>query len=258
MNWYQQNRQKRQRRNLLLATFAVVILFALNYFTGGLVARPLRSIGSTLWRGSNVALTDVAASGVFATKAGLAKQNQTLRQQLAALQERSDAYQALEAENEQLRSLVHLAESAAGITAPVVSSFKTSPYGTFYIGAGALDGVQKDAIVLSAEHFVVGRVTDVSAHQALVTEMFAPQTHIEVLIGSVPVTLTGKGGGNAEGDAPRGSSIATSTAAVAPSLGGRTIGIVGKAEGDTASASVKVYVRSPVNLEQLLFVYVQK
>lgn len=256
MNSYRPN-DRRARRRLLAATVAIVLLFLIDLIFGGVLRTSVRIGTNFLWRAGSAAGTSIAHSGLFATRSGLARQNAALQDTVAQLQDRAAAYTVLSAENQQLRALVHLAENAPGITAPVISSFRTSPYGTFLIGAGTADGVRTGALVLTSDGFVIGHVADVSGRSALVIGLFAPGQTIDVLIRGIPVGLKGEGGGKAAGDAPRGVPIVEGDVVVAPSLGQRPVGIVGSVQGSEASAATKLLVRVPVNLEALSFVYVE-
>jgi len=249
---------RRQRRNLFIATALVLLILAIDFFSGGTLRALTRQGGSALWRSANGALSRAGQSGFFTSRASLARENQLLKEEIAGLQEEQAQNAALAAENDQLRAIVHLAQSAPGLTAPVTSSFKASPYGTFLIGAGSADGIAKGSIVESADGSIVGRVADVSAHQSLVVGLFAPGASVEALAGGTPVVLSGKGGGNAEGGLPRGARVAAGDPVFSPAFGQRAIGVVGKVEGGIASASTKIYVRSIVNLESLSFVYVER
>ena len=257
MSLYLQNKPaSRPRRTLLFVTLLVIALFGIDFFSGGAIRGAVRAATSTLWRATDATMRGITTSGFFTTRSKLARENANLSHAVAGLEDQLALYRAAQAENEELRRLARLAEGTPGITAPVVSSFKASPYGTFLIGAGAAEGVEEGDIVLSQEGFVVGRVLEVSAHQALVEEIFAPRAITEAIAGSLPISLAGSGGGNAVGEAPRGSQIAMGTPVRAPNLGGRLVGFVGHMEGDAAAPSVKVYVRTPVNIETLRLVYV--
>ena len=90
------------------------------------------------------------------------EENAALREQISRLEERSAAYQVLVEENKSLREMTRAASLGVGVTAPVISSFRASPYGTFLIGAGSADGISPGDIVLSSENFVIGRASGFS------------------------------------------------------------------------------------------------
>lgn len=253
---YLNNDNRRQRGKLLLATLIVIVLFGIDVLTNGFLRAHVRIAGSAVWRAANGVVRGITGSGILATRSMLARENGALKQRIAQLEERLAAVRAAEVENQELRAIAHMATLQAGVTAPIISSFKASPYGTFLIGAGASEGLQVGATVLSKEGFALGKVIEVAAHQALVKELFASRSKLDTRVGAIPITLLGSGGGNAVGEAPRGSVIATGTPVSAPELSGRLVGLVGKTEGDVSSPSIKVYVRTPINIEAIRFVYV--
>lgn len=243
------------RKRLIVATIlAVGILFA-DIVSGGAIRAPVRAAGSVVW-GVGASIGGVVYdSGYFSSHRTLAAENASLRQQLALYEERAAAYESLAAENAELRTISHLAEKERGITAPILSSMRASLYGTFLIGAGGAD-VSRGDIVVSDGGFVVGTIADASAGNALVKEVFAGGATVDVRIAGASVVAEGYGGGNARAKMPRGIIVAVGDAVNAPSLGGRAVGVVGSVESDSASAEQTVYIRLPLNLSALAFVYV--
>ncbi|MBV9159419.1 MAG: rod shape-determining protein MreC [Candidatus Kaiserbacteria bacterium] len=244
------------RRRLLAATFLVVFLIVLDIVTGGSVRSLIRTGATTLWSATARARAGIIETGYFRSHRALASENASLRDEVASLQEKAAQYNVVADENTQLRDLVHLASTERGITAPVVSSFRSSPYGTFLIGAGKNDPVAAGDIVLTPGGFVIGIIADVQDRTSAVRGIFSSGMTSDVLIGTTPVTLTGEGGGNAKGSAPRGVSIQAGDPVIARQYGGRPVGIVGKVESSPTSPDQTVYVRIPVNLESLRFVYI--
>lgn len=247
---------RRKRKKLLLATVLVVAVIAIDFLSQGAIRKPARNVATSLWGIVRGIENSVAGSGVLSTRSHLARENQSQREQISALSQEVAMTRMLQDENEELRALLHLASVNPGVAAPVLS-LQSSLYGTFVIGAGEGEGVYKGALVVSKAGFVIGHVSETSAHQSLVSDIFAPQASIEVVIAGTPLTLEGRGGGNAVGTVPRGTQIETGTPVLAPSLGQRAVGFVGKTEGDASSPSIKVYVRTPMNTSELSFVYVQ-
>ncbi|MDO8576507.1 MAG: rod shape-determining protein MreC [bacterium] len=258
MNSYRQN--KSPHRRLFALTVLVIFLFLLDVLTGGSVRHQLRGGAVVLGRWSSYVGASFAGSGVFKTRAALEAQNRSLAEELAQYEERAGAYEVLRAENGELRAFVHLVESTSrevqGVTAPVVSSVRTSPYGTFLIGAGEAEGIVRGSYVLTGGGFVVGTVTDTGAHTATVGEIFAPGASVEAMAGGVTFSAAGSGGGNARAKVPRALSIRINDPVVAPLLGQRPIGIVGSIASSTASASQELFIVLPVNLSSLRYVYI--
>lgn len=253
MNSYRRNNTNRR---LIVATLLVLVLFCADLLSGGMLRREVRSFGSQISQGVSRAGSAISGSGFFSSRASLEAQNRVLNEQIMQYQERSAGYDVLLAENVQLRSLVHLASQRPGLTAPIVSSVLSSPYGTFLIGAGTADQIARTNLVLTAGGFVAGTVSDVGMHTSTVQELFAPDASVNAVIAGTSVSVTGSGGGNAHALLPRGARVAIGDAVLSPQLGGRAIGIVGAVASSTASASQDVYIRLPVDIGSLQFVYV--
>lgn len=104
--------------------------------------------------------------------------------------------------------------------------------------------------------FVMGIVREVGAHLSLVKEVFAPNESHAATIRGTPVTLEGQGGGNARADVLHALPIATGDPVVSPELGGRAIGIVGAVREDSAQTRKTIYIRLPINLAAIQYVYI--
>jgi len=253
MNLYPRNND---RKKLLAATALVFFLFVVDVVSGGAIRDQVRAGASVVFRSVAKVSSMTVASGIFSSRGALERESQSLTLQLAQLQERAAGHDALKAENEQLRALIHLAEQHVGVTAPIVSSVRSSPYGTFLIGAGSAEGIVRGNFVLTSGGFVVGTVSDTASHTAVVAEVFAPGSLIEAVVNGAAISLTGSGGGNASAKVPRGLVLSAGDTVVAPSLGQRAIGIVGAIASSSAQATQDVFVRTPVNLSSLQYIYV--
>lgn len=246
----------RGRRRLFFATIFILLIFGADYLSGGMIRSGLRSGAASVWNATLAVRNSIVGNGYFSRHRTLAAENATLRAELSKVREHAAAYGALSQENELFRSMLHLAQSSPGVTAPIVSSYHASPYGSFMIGAGAHDGIASGDLVLSEGGFVVGRVTDVQQSVTLVTAVFSSGSNINVVIGGAAVSAEGEGGGNARVTVPRGIEIAVGDPVIAPEFGGRTVGTVGRVEQISTSAEQRVYVSLPLNLSVMRFVYV--
>lgn len=244
------------RRRLVYATFFVLIVCAVDIFSGGSIRARLQGSFSGLYLATAQIRSVIFDSGYFMTHRSLAEHNSALQEQLYKNAEKAAAYDVQVQENNALRALVHLSETEEGITAPIVSSVRSSPYGTFLIGAGASDPIQVGSLVLTEGGFVVGKISEVREKTSLVLEIFGGGSYVDMTIQSAQAVAEGRGGGNARVAMPRGIEITVGDVATSPSLRGRPIGLVGKIETSAASAEQTVYVRIPVNLSSLTYVYV--
>jgi cell shape-determining protein MreC len=235
----------------------IVIVFAIDGFSGGRVRSYVRTFSSVAWGAAGYTADFVNQSGYFSSRSALARENRELSERLALFEEQSARYHALEMQNDALRAMVSLVESdRSGQTARVLSSFRTAPYGTFVIAAGERDGIARGDIVLTSGGFALGRITDLDAHTATVHALFAPGATTEVVVRDVAFSVDGRGGGNAYAEIPRGAGLALGDAAIVPEYGGRVAGLIGSIESASSSATEKLYLRLPHNLDTLRFVYV--
>lgn len=234
----------------------VLVLLVVDWLSGGFLRAQVRSVGTAASRSLAAAAGAVQGSGAFASKASLEASNHALATELTALSERAAASDYLQQQNEELRTLVNLAQSSSGFTAPVVSSPTASLYGTFSIGVSSAQSVQRGDLVLTPGGYVVGAVQDVGGGTALVSELFAPGATSQAELDGAAVTVTGQGGGNARADAPRGLAVAVGDVVFSPQFGQRPIGVVGAVASSSASAAQTVYLRLPDGLAALQFVYV--
>lgn len=242
-------------KRLIVSVILILLVFVVDIFSGGALRGAVGRAVSFVYGAAVHTETQIAESGVLRTKASLARENAELRNEVARLLEHGAAYEALKVENASLSQFVHLAQTKPGITAPIISSTRSSPYGTFAIGAGTKSGVSVGDIVLSADSFVLGRVSQAYGTSAIVLETFAPNSKIDLVVSGVIGQSTGDGAGNAHVDIPRSSLIKIGDSVSAPSFGG-AVGVVGSIASSTASATERLFIRVPVNLDVLQFVYV--
>ncbi len=253
---------KSGRNKLLAATCIVIAIYTLDLLTQGAIRKQVHAGTAAVSRWAAGAAEVVVGSGLLSSRRSLESQNRSLLQQLAQAEERVFSHGALKAENDILRALVHMvgsatsASMAGGVTAPIVSSVRSSPYGTFLIGAGSEDGITSGSIVLTSEGYVIGVVGTVGAHTAVVSEIFAPGATIDAVLNGASVVVRGSGGGNAHVKVPRQMAVEIGDPVVAPQFGQRAVGLVGEVASSSASASQDVYIRLPTSLSSLRYVYV--
>lgn len=246
------------RRRLLIATLVVLLALVFDLASGGMVRGAARVAASAVWSAGSAASGAIFGSGFFSSKRGLEAKIEALQQELTAQQALTGRLEVLERENTQLRAMVNFAKQQRGVAAPIVSSSNSSPYGTFLIGAGTLEGVAEGSIVLagSEKGFVIGSVAEAGEHISLVREVFAPGALVEGLAGGAVLSLEGRGGGNARTEVPSALALSSGEPVTSTAFAGRVIGIVGSVSSDPGSALARVFVRVPVSLSELQFVYV--
>lgn len=240
----------------MLAFFAAGV-FGVDHVSEGLLRSSIREAGGLASASLASVVNALPSAHGFATRATLVAENEGLRDMLARRAEEDARAAALRAENEELRSLAGLVDDESfGLSAAILSSFSTSPYGTFVIGAGSRHNVREGAVVLTPGGFVLGTVRDVQDRTATVESLFAPGKEIEAAVNDVPILLRGRGGGNARGEAPREAPVRIGDVITVPELDSRPAGVVFELDAASSSAAATLFIRMPTNLDTLRFVYV--
>lgn len=241
----------------MLVLLLSVAAFGFDTVTGGLVRSYTRTMASVAWSASAGTISAFESNGLLATHRMLAEENAQLKAELQAEAEHTAQYAALESENAALREMAKVAETeGVGVTAAVLSTYRSSPYGTFVIAAGKSDGVNMGSIVLTQGGFVLGTVSDVDVHTATVQALFSPKNSIDLIVRDVAFTAEGRGGGNAEAEIPRDVTIAVGDAVLSPQFHNRVAGVIGSIDAASSSAVQTIHVRIPTNLNTLKYVYV--
>ena len=239
----------------LISVLISVLAFGIDSLSSGALRSYVRTMGSLAMTAAGNVVTSIDRSGILQTHASLTRENADFKAELARRDESILRFQILESENESLRTLAHLAEGKPGASARVLSSFRASPYGTLVISAGINDGVRIGAIALSTGGFVLGTVSDADVESATVETLFAPEREVELIDGDIAFTVRGRGGGNARAEIPRDAKVAVGDVLVAKEFG-YPAGIIGFIESASSSATQTLFIRLPVNLDTLQYVYV--
>ena len=244
------------QRRLLAATALVIVLVILDLLSGGKVRSVLRDAAGLIWgAGSHVELA-ISRSGYFSSRRSLENQISALQEELQEAHTQAAAFSVVEAQNQELSVITHLAASSPGVTAPLASSLIASPYGTFLIGAGSGDGITAGELVETSGGFVVGTISDVQAHTSLVQESFAPNATIDVVIDGASVQAKGQGGGEAIAQIPRTILVSANDPVTAPQFKNKPVGVAEHVNADPASAVSTVLIALPTSLSSLEYVYV--
>lgn len=243
-------------RVFVFVSVVVALLMTVDWFTAGAIRHVVRPALTPIATFSERVVQALEAQEFWKTRTALLNEVSMLKEELTRREMESALLSALESENTILRSLVGFSDT--GVTVPITSSFSSSPYGTFTIGGGSSHGIEGGDIVIAREGFVLGTVTDVALHSAIVRAVFAPGVDSDVVAGDVGFSVSGRGGGNALAQVPREAPLSTGAPVIAPFLDNRPVGVIGNIESASSSAFADVYVHFPFNPNSLRFVTVVK
>ena len=112
-------------------------------------------------------------------------ENEKLKKQISELQSKIVNYNDVIRENQQLRQGMELLKENPDYKikpAVVISSNSEQWYSSFTIDKGSLDGIKFQDAVITPDNDLLGKVTEVYAHSAVVTTILDPSIQAGILI----------------------------------------------------------------------------
>ncbi len=185
-----------------------------------------------------------------------------LRAELASTSAALADRDLLAAENAQLRAeLGRPAENRQIILAGVLEGPPGTPYDTLMLDAGSALGVTPGARVF-AGGLAIGEVDTVYTAVSRITLYSAPGRSYQALVagakGPVPALVEGQGAGSMQARVPAGSVVAVGDGVVFPGAAGSLAAKVSAVVTVPGESFKTLYLRLPVNLFDLRYVYIQK
>lgn len=190
-----------------------------------------------------------------------------LEAELRVLEEREremraheDVYEALQKENERLRTLLGRTSQHTVTHAAVLSHSAATLYDTMLIDVGSRDGVVSGQLVVAADSVALGAVTRVQSNTSVVTLFSAPNetTQLVLLHGTTTASVTAKGhgGGELRVEAPRELAMSEGDSALLPAFHPYVIADVRHIAFAPEDALQTLYLGVPVNVSSVRFVTV--
>lgn len=165
----------------------------------------------------------------------------------------------LAAENTQLRAELGRAGGAREVAAKVIVRPPGTPYDTLMLDVGAANGVAVGQEV-RAGALSIGVVDEVYGDTARAALYSAPgqsyQATVVTKTATVPAALEGQGGGSMVARIPAASDVRVGDRVEFPGLSGGIVGSVAAVNGNTTDTFTTIYVRLPVNIFELQYVYI--
>lgn len=259
-NLLRHNNGRRQGRKLLLAvSILAVAIFGVDAILGGLIRSGVQNVASSIWRMSASAVDASESSGVFTSRQSLARENISLRAQVASLKSLKLTNVVLTEENASLKEISGLTEGInSSKSFEVLSYVDASPYGTFIINGGSAEGVVAGSLVLAEGGVLIGTIDRVGTHSSQVYGILAPGREIVGRIGNTTaVTIYGRGSGNGVLQIPRDTFVEEGDL-IYYEAGNLIVGEVGVISSSSADAEKTLFIRVPLNLYGVRFVTVMR
>jgi len=247
-------------------TIVLLLIFILVFAVAVLWREQLSNV---LWR---VATPIISARAVpagvfntittsFASKASLVAENNTLRVALASSSIQLLDRNLLYIENRDLKQRLGRNSGTQSILASVVLAPPGVPYDTLFIDAGSGEGVAVGALVFAGGSVVIGKVSQVYPHAARVVLLSAAGESYEALLktqdGSVPITISGVGGGSLAGDVPAGTVTRAGDSVLFPGISLTFVATVVSVTPTEGGSFLTLSLSLPVNPFTLQYVEVR-
>jgi len=261
---YLLDKKKKNKKitNIALVIFAVLLII---YFNKGIasglsqashfVFKPFVSLGNSI-------KIKLANSGAyFSSKKFLLLENQSLQNQINSLNADLANHKTIEDENSKLKETLNRKNENKELTLGyILSKPNHSPYDILILDVGENDGIRQGSTLFAYGDIPIGNISEVYPDSSKAILFSTPGEKTEVVISGKDTFLemVGRGGGNFEMILPRDFVLESGTSVHLPGVSSY---IVARAEtiiSDPRDAFLKALLVSPVNIQELKFVEIEK
>ena len=263
MSYLLDKKNKRKRiQNLAVGIFLLLFVF---YFRAG-IFRGLSFVSQVIFRpviilGNGIKKESSNIFSSLAFKRSLIAENENLKAQLTENQATLANYNSVLDENVQLKDTLGRANSKLNlILSAVLSKPNRSLYDTLLIDVGKNQGAVVNQKVFAQGNVPIGYIAEVYPSSSKVILFSSPGEKTEVVLSGKNAFMEaiGRGGGNFEMILPRDFTVENGTEVSLPGITPYTLAIVQTIISDPRDSYQKALLASPVNIQQLKFVEVEK
>jgi cell shape-determining protein MreC len=251
-------RRKTFKLILILIFFIILISLGLLNFFGKI----FNGIGFHLWNTNNFIKKEVSELGYLTrTKVSVFKENENLKEELGNLKNKMIDYNLVLDENIKLKEILNrIPENYSFVLANILTKPSQSIYDSIIIDIGKDSDVSVGNTVYADSKIPLGIITELYNKTALVTLFSSPDQKIEGYIESsnAVVTLIGRGGGNFEMIVPVDMTVLSGDIILIPNSSIEVVAIVDNVISKPNEPIKKVILHSPINIENLKWVFVRK
>jgi len=245
---------------IVVVLLSVIFYFHIPIFSG--LSRFFMSIfRPVLIVKSNIDLNFSNIETLIQTKKFIILENEKLKSELLANNVKVANYKTIEDENIKLKEILNRKpETANLILASILGKSNQSIYNTLIIDMGSDGGVEKGQLVLALGNIPIGKVVEVFPKFSKVMLFSSPGEKTEIVISGVDVfiNIIGRGGGNFEMTIPRDFKINIGAEVILPGIHPYLVAKVATIISDPRDSFSKALLVSPVNINELKFVEVQR
>ena len=257
--------KKIKKRRIYKIFLGVIALFLVFYFHTG-IFNGLSSVASFVFRpvivlGRNVGGEISNIGSIFHNRKSLTLENEDLKSQILQSEADRANYASVLDENNKMKEILgRKSQTINIILSAILSKPNQSPYDTLVIDVGTEQGILAGQKVFALGNLPIGYISEVYANSSKVILFSNPGEKTEVLISGKDVfmELVGRGGGNFEMVLPRDFVLPVGAEVVLPGIDSYVLGTVQTIISDPRDSFQKALLASPVNIQELKFVEVEK
>ncbi|MEK7564361.1 MAG: rod shape-determining protein MreC [Patescibacteria group bacterium] len=256
--------KKNKKRKIIQITFGIIIFLIFFYFRSPVfnaLSYATNKIFYPVLHSSNFVSQKVKSISVFfRSKNYLNLENADLQSRLTHNENLMVNYNAVVAENNQLKEILGRKGERSLILGAILSKPNKSSYDTLVVDVGVDEGIKVGDKVFASGVIPIGRVVDVYTRSSKVVLFSNSRESTEVVVGSsgVFMEMIGRGGGNFEILAPRDFVLEKGAEVVLPGINPYVVAVVDSVISDVRDSSQKVLLITPVNINELKFVELEK
>lgn len=260
MSYHLRSKAKFISKSFLFAFLIFAIFYSGTYFFPNFLRSKFSTLSKPLWLvREGVSSGTSNFFGFFSTKSSLIFENQSLKGEIEALKLKQLDYDQILKENQDLKDLDSNKEVGTFIVR-VLSKPPVSPYGSLVLGSGYSDGVRKGAKVFISKNVLIGFISEVTPHTSLV-ELFSKgdvKYNFTLERTGASYDVYGRGGGNMEALVPKEADVLWGDTFVYPGSNSSVVGNVYFIDTNSQSSFKAVYIKSPSNIFQTKWVFVER
>lgn len=256
----QDNKRKQKRLQIvILLALSLLLLLVLKTPVSNVLGAALHVVGAPFWKVSQGTVNWFHEEGALMTsKKTLLKENDELKDIIDRTALDAYSYDLLRQENDMLKERLGRKPEKDYLLARVLATPGQSPFDTIVIDAGSAEGVTLGMRIFTDGDFVIGEVTSIFHHSAVVTLYSASGTELAVTLAkdSTPAILYGQGGANFLITLPRGVPVSAGDLVNIPALAPEYAAVVDAVDRPEGESLEYIHLKLPMNIYQLKWVYV--
>jgi len=261
---YRLDKENKRKRDLKFAVFAFFIFIIFLFRTT--IFGSLSNTSSSIFRpvlvfGNNVGGEISNINSIFHNRKSLMLENESLKSEILQSQADRANYISVLDENNKLKEILGRKNWSVNlILGNILSKKNQSVYSSLIIDIGLDQGLFVGERVFAFGNIPIGRIAEVDANSSKVILFSSPGEKTEAIINgkNIFMEVVGRGGGNFEMILPRDFVIDIGTEIVLPGATPYVLGTVATIISDPHDAFQKALLASPVNIQELKFVQVEK